>query len=394
MFAASISRMYPLTLSMWLFAGHLLGQTIPPPRPIPTRWNAEAGLQWGALAAHRSEMWRVVTGHAWGAHLSVGRHLVGGWTQTGRRPWAWQGFGVDATYGGSPELGWQVSALWLNRLPLSDRWNAEWGLGMGLTTRPYDPVTSPSSFVLGSRWNAALRWGLHRPWHLPGPLGTLHTTLGLTHLSNGSTRQPNLGTNTLALQLGWSPPALLAPPRSTIPSTIPSPDPPAPVPPWDFALALRAGYRDLDLPGGVHYPLTGLGLHAAWAPPPLRASSHPRATARLRPALGFTLTYNTSLRFFHESSRLQFPNAPDPTGSTPGMRLQPAALAGFHWQVGATRIAILQGWILAHPDPILGTRHLHTAISHPIHPHWRVELGLRSYQVRAEHPFLGIQFTP
>lgn len=368
------------------FAGDLAGQT-PTPRTFAQRApiTLEGGAQWGVVAAHRSEIWRVVTGHAWGGHLYAGAFRTGGWTSGLRRPWAWQGLGLDATYGGSPELGWQVSGIWLNRLPLNDHWNSEWGLGLGYTSRPYDPVHAPSSFLLGSPFNAAIRLGLHRSWPF-GPGGAWHTTLAVHHLSNGSTRQPNLGTNTVALHLGWSP-ATPNPPTALPPTPA---SPPA-SPRFSTHWALRVGYRDMGLPGGVKYALTGLSIETAMGLPPLRSSS--RRFARLLPAAGFTLTYNQSLRYYHESSLIHFPDAPDLTGSTPLRRLQPAALLGFHWNLGATRVSILQGWVLAHPDPILGRRHLHAAISHAFNAHHRIELGLRSYQVRAEHPFLGWVYT-
>lgn len=379
--------------------GFVLGQT--PRHPAQrSQLRLEAGGQWGVVAPHRSEIWRVVTGHAWGGHVYAGAMRSGGWTRGLRRPWAWQGLGLDATYGGSPELGWQVSGIWLTRLPLNDHWNSEWGLGLGYTSRPYDPVQAPSSFLLGSPFNAAIRLGLHRAWPLSAPgaeprpgAGTLHTTLAVHHLSNGSTRQPNLGTNTVALHLGWSP-------------SFPSPPPPAPSDPVDpseplgdafphFAVqwTLRGGYRDMDLPGGVLYTLPGVAAEIAYALPALRNAS-PRLPSRLQPALGAGLTYNNSLRFYHETSLLNFPNSPDPTGSTPLKRIQPAALLGFYWNLGATRISVFQGWMLAHPDPILGRRHLHVAVSHAITRSIRLELGLRSYNLRAEHAFLGVSFSP
>lgn len=386
--------------------GDGVGQTASPTPRSPAQRSSltlEGGVQWGVVAPHRSEIWRVVTGHAWGGHVYAGAMRTGGWTRGLRRPWAWQGLGLDATYGGSPELGWQVSGVWLTRLPLNDAWNSEWGLGLGYTTRHYDPMHAPASFLLGSPFNAAIRLGVHRSWPLPTPgaragAGTLHTTLAVHHLSNGSTRQPNLGTNTVALHVGWSPTSRSPGPPS--PLSLPDSTHESSASRFSGQWTIRSGYRDMDLPGGVLYVLTGLAAEVTISLPSLRTlSSHhseaaPRKQAQLQPAASATLTYNSSLRFYHENSRVYSPQNPDPTGSTPWRRIQPAGLLGFYWNLGATRITIFQGWILSHPDPILGRRHLHIAVSQAISRSVRFEIGLRSYNLRAEHAFLGVSVSP
>ncbi len=72
--------------------------------------------------------------------------------------------------------------------------NYEWNLGMSANWKYYDPFDNPENVALGSSVNAHVGVNLYLKFYLSRRLD-VHLGAGLTHFSNGSTRQPNHGMN-------------------------------------------------------------------------------------------------------------------------------------------------------------------------------------------------------
>ena len=333
--------------------------------------QTEFQLIGGFVLPHRPEMARLVTGHATGFSLSRWRESNGIWASEHGRWGIRQGAMLSVLDAGSPELGVQASALWLTRFPLRNRSHLELGLGPAWTSRSYR-TDGPTSFALAGPWNLGLHAGLARRIRLKAPF---HFTVGaaLTHLSNGGLFQPNLGTNALTARVAfhWG--------------SVPTQYPQVVQPPGTFEranrwhLGLRVGARDAGLPGGPLHPVST--LRVLWerraqvvhhGPFPRRMGWSPVAAAQL--------TLNQSRR----------PESP----GNPAARWQPAVLVGARWWVGKVALQFAHGHLLANASPDFGPDHLDAALVWRVRPECMVELGLRAFSMRAEHPVVGVTWTP
>lgn len=333
----------------------------------PVEWSGYGGYAFPL----RQEMEALVTGHAWGGSVAWGRDVTGGWVTQGKRNRAWQGIQLGCVYAGGPHLGYVVSGLWMIRIPLLRNTFTEWGTGLGWASTPFDIEDAPRSFALGSHLNAGLHAAIGHQWNW-GKNGRVMVAADFTHFSNGATALPNLGINLIGLRCSfrpnretWDEGPLLLP---EIPLVFKRSG-------WQIETALRIGLRDVGLPMGPSHPVSN--LHASLHYRTKEASSWSGTCA-------FDLTYNQSLR------DNGFPEpAIDPID-----RIQTALLAGGRWHLGKTALTILQGWILSHPDRELGRRHLLVTIQAPICPEIRMEVGLRSFSLRADYPFIGLAWAP
>ena len=325
--------------------------------------TVSAGGSLGYALPHRSEMLALVTGHSRGLNGRIGTWAATGWRQNwSEHGSVWQGLELGWLNGGSDELGNIASAMWLVALPVRSRWHLELGTGMGWSTAPYDPVERPLSIAIGTRLNAGIHLGtsVHV---VQREKGWIALGAGLTHFSNGALALPNLGMNNLHIRVrsGWSAPYRLGEPRVAESN--------APAEGWQWAIAGRAGARDINLPGGV--------LHAT-----ISASAYALKCANATRAWTFALdlAHNQSLRQFSEIPL------------TMAQKLQLSSLAGVNLYFGRAQLMLLQGWVWTHPDEALGRRHLQAILAYDANPSWAIEMGLRSFRLRADYPFLGIRY--
>ena len=120
---------------------------------------------------------------------------------------AYQGIGLGYfDFGNRPEVG-TPTALYLfqggsiarfsPRLSL----NYEWNFGVSFGWKSYDPAENFNNKIIGSGTNAYLNANLYLNWAL-SPMFDL--TVGATgsHFSNGNTRYPNSGLNTIDCKVG------------------------------------------------------------------------------------------------------------------------------------------------------------------------------------------------
>ncbi len=75
--------------------------------------------------------------------------------------------------------------------------NYEWNLGVSFNWKPYDVNTNPENIVIGSKVNVHVAGMLYFRWRL-NPYFDLHMGAAITHFSNGASRLPNSGINTVS----------------------------------------------------------------------------------------------------------------------------------------------------------------------------------------------------
>lgn len=331
----------------------------------------EVQLLGGFILPHRPEMSRLITGHATGITVSHWREAHGEWASNYGRWGIRQGVMVQVLDAGSESLGHQVAALWTTRLPIRERSHLELGLGPGWTSRSYR-TDGANSFALAGPWNLGLHVGLSRRIRLKAPV---HFSVGaaVTHLSNGGLFLPNLGTNALTLRLAIH--------HGSTPTRYPETH----IPPSKFtrrgfvSTGMRFGARDAGLPGGPLHPVST--LRVLW-----EAKTHfitPGASPKRcswSPLLAGQITLNQSRRAEEEG--------------LPASRWQPAVLIGTRWWAGNVALQFAHGRILTNASPDFGAGHLDAALIWQLQPSWALELGLRAFSMRAEHPCIGLTWCP
>jgi len=120
---------------------------------------------------------------------------------------AYQGIGLGYyDFGNKEELGNPI-AIYLyqgariaritSRLSL----NYEWNFGLSLGWKPYDEYTNPHNSVIGSKANAYINAGIQFNWMVSREIDLVAGITG-THFSNGNTKFPNAGLNTMGLKVG------------------------------------------------------------------------------------------------------------------------------------------------------------------------------------------------
>lgn len=149
------------------------------------------------------------------------------WSRKGLGLWAcsreaprWGG-ALRINSSGAPDaVGTQAHLIGFASLRMSERWRFRMGGGIGWTEQHWsaDSMDGRTRVIIGSPLNSAIEIGFARPaqWPAQSWIDPIGVHLSLSHQSNASLTQPNLGTNvvTLALSSAW--------PRPHRPRTTPS----------------------------------------------------------------------------------------------------------------------------------------------------------------------------
>lgn len=120
---------------------------------------------------------------------------------------AYQGIGLNYnSFGDQEEVGNPVGLYLLQgariaRLSQNLSFNYEWNLGLSFGWKPYNYENNHYNVVIGSKINAYINANLYLKWML-SPQVDLISGVGFTHFSNGNTKLPNGGLNTIGLKLG------------------------------------------------------------------------------------------------------------------------------------------------------------------------------------------------
>lgn len=120
---------------------------------------------------------------------------------------AYQGIGFSSYSFGEPEQLGNPLAFYLFQGARITRFddilslNYEWNFGLSGGWKPYDYDLNNYNKVIGSQLNAYLNVNLYLKWTLSRRFD-LHTGVELTHFSNGNTKFPNGGLNTVGAKIG------------------------------------------------------------------------------------------------------------------------------------------------------------------------------------------------
>lgn len=119
----------------------------------------------------------------------------------------YQGVGIASySFGNREELGDPVAFYLFQGAQIFSlasflSFNYEWSFGLSAGWKPYDYVDNFYNKVIGSRINAYMNADFFLNWRL-SPRFDLTTGVALTHFSNGNTKFPNAGLNTVGLKAG------------------------------------------------------------------------------------------------------------------------------------------------------------------------------------------------
>lgn len=122
-------------------------------------------------------------------------------------PHTYQGIGVAYnTFSNSSEIGNPLALYVFQRariVPLAPRLSLdyEWNFGASFGWKKYDEVANPYNQVVGSPVNAYINLGFLLNWKIASGWSLL-AGVGVTHFSNGNTRYPNSGVNSVGPRVG------------------------------------------------------------------------------------------------------------------------------------------------------------------------------------------------
>ncbi len=122
-------------------------------------------------------------------------------------PYAVQGIGVGYnTFSNTKEMGNPVSVYVFQTSRIATispnlSFDYEWNFGASFGWKKYDEKKNPMNMVVGSKVNAYINLGFLLNWQMTSNT-SLRAGIGLSHYSNGNTRYPNSGVNTLGASIG------------------------------------------------------------------------------------------------------------------------------------------------------------------------------------------------
>lgn len=144
---------------------------------------------------------------AYSAHLKYSFQLQPGTAADRVYGGAYQGIGIGYfDFDNHQEIGTPVAlylfqggriARFTPRLSL----NYEWGFGVSFGWKPYDASYNYNNTVIGTKANAYLNAGLHLNWIMSTRFD-LNIGAAMVHFSNGNTKYPNTGLNTMDFKIG------------------------------------------------------------------------------------------------------------------------------------------------------------------------------------------------
>lgn len=122
-------------------------------------------------------------------------------------PTSYQGVGLawntffDKSEIGAPAALYVFQGAQIARIGESLSLDYEWNFGVSYGWKPYDEITNTWNTVVGSAFNAYINASLMLTWR-PSPALSVSGGLDMSHFSNGNTRYPNSGVNTIGARIG------------------------------------------------------------------------------------------------------------------------------------------------------------------------------------------------
>jgi len=165
-------------------------------------YSLEANYFYGSFLKHNRNVAHLVTAHPEGFTLSYSKPTKGEeyWESLYNYP----DVGASLIYYkyGDSRIGDVIAGFGhFNFYFLNRALRLRVAQGIGVATNPFDIDTNPKNIVYGSRLLTCTYFQLNYGVDV-SPQWKMQTGLQFMHFSNGSLRSPNLGTNTIAFNLG------------------------------------------------------------------------------------------------------------------------------------------------------------------------------------------------
>ncbi len=170
-------------------------------------WSIGARGSYGLLWPHRQDLWILIEKHSFAVELFAEKQVNGDkpWHQYYKGP----SYGVGlllVNFANPDKIGTAARFLPYLYLPFSNKGKDSFGIrlgwGLGFIAKPYDRRENPKQIAIGSNINMAIL--LMAEYHRSFGRNSIMAGFGIDHWSNGSFKQPNLGINYLALNIGIS----------------------------------------------------------------------------------------------------------------------------------------------------------------------------------------------
>lgn len=212
---------------------------------------------YGYIMSHRNNMAHLIKGHIYGGEVNYT------FRTSGDKPWQqlykYPDFGICVLHLdlanpeqlGTLEAIYPYTNLRLNKLNKRINLNLRLGTGLGFLTKPFDRIKNHKNNAVGSHLNGFVNIRLSATYLLTDAWA-INAGVGLTHISNGAMKTPNLGLNMATINMGvgyvFGNRCLtyrtdsIAPCKKT----------------WKYSILGVAGVKELETPGGRKYMAYGL----------------------------------------------------------------------------------------------------------------------------------------
>jgi len=239
------------------------------------------------------------------------------------------------------------------------RLDLETNLGISYGLTPYDPVTNPENFAVGSSVNTYFGLFLEPSLRI-APKVDLFLSGGFSHYSNATMNYPNLGLNVFMCKAGIR----------YLPSRTPYENREKISAPRDWLLGftLFAGMKKLTTPTPTYYQLG------------FAAMVNKRLSYKNMVFLGYEAAYNQATQAMYWDRTLPFREL-----------VSHAVFAGHEFQIDRFSIGTLFGIYLKHrPTDKFYYERIYAA--YEISPGVRATLGLKAHFIKAEYLEVGLAY--
>lgn len=174
------------------------------------------------------------------------------------------GIGFSSLIHHSEQLGRPMGIYGFIEIPFSRKWiyNKFYfsyfsEIGLGFHIKPYNPESNPLNQFVGSNLNSYIHLGFKANYQLTERF-SLEGSIGMKHLSNGSTKKPNSGINYLPIGIGI---------KTKLGKISSLPTEPVAYPDLEkrgfWNLALYLGYKNYEIDEGTYFR-GGMGINYLW----------------------------------------------------------------------------------------------------------------------------------
>jgi hypothetical protein len=227
-------------------------------------WYILAKPKAGFLAAHRSTMAHLPKEHVLGGEISVYKRFsdIGPWQKAYRNPYAGLTL-YGSTVGNNAILGQAFGAYGFIDFPIAESpkhsISFKLSTGLGYITKVFDQEANPKNVAMSTHVNALVCVGFQGRVRLAEKHELIYG-IDLTHLSNGSSKVPNLGLNMPNLSLGYAyrfRQVARQPDSSAVYSAVTKP---RFFENWKLGLLGIVSEKEVFPTGGRHYPVFALSI--------------------------------------------------------------------------------------------------------------------------------------